>query len=247
VTDLDQDLLSAVEERDATAVQDLLGRGADANAESQTGRTALMHATLKGDTDTMQTLLTAGADVNATASLGETALMLAAISFSERTVPVLIAHEGDVNAQDSKGKSVLMWAVDPQFHTGGTSDPDVVRSLLAAGCDQNVADNLGRTALMWALTGSEERDLSLPVIEALLDAGDDVHARNPRGMTPLMVFIERSRGEGGLLGRAAAVVKVLIAKGSDVNAVDKSGKTVLMWAKGKETIRRLLKQAGAQK
>jgi ankyrin repeat protein len=66
-------------------------------------------------------------------------------------------------------------------------------------------------------------------------------------MTPLMMLIERYRGEGGLLGRTAGVVKVLIDKGSDVNAVDKSGKTVLMWAKGKETIRHLLKQGGAEK
>jgi ankyrin repeat protein len=246
VTDLNQDLLSAIDGRDATAVRDLLAKGADANAQDQAGRTALMHATLQGDTDTMQTLIAAGADSNAEANLGETALVLAAISFSERTLPVLIGHGGDVNAQDSNSKSVLMWAVDPQFHRGATSNPDVVRSLLAAGADQDVADNRGRTALMWALTASEERDLSLPVIEVLLDGGANVHARENRGMTPLMMLIERCKGAELASGKAAAAVNLLIGKGSDVNAVDKSGKTVLMWAKGKETMRRLLKQAGAK-
>jgi ankyrin repeat protein len=100
---------------------------------------------------------------------------------------------------------------------------------------------------MWALTVSEENDLNLPVIEALLDGGADVNGRNNRGMTPLMVFIESSADMLGGFGKAEAVVKVLIDKGSDVKTVDNSGKTVLMWAKGQETIRRLLKQAGAEK
>lgn len=245
VADIIQDLLKAVDARDAATVSKLLARGADANTKNGAGRTALMHATLQGDVPTMEALVAGGADVNTRAALGETALMLAAISIKQ-TVPVLIAHHADVNAQDKDGKSVLMWAVDAQFHRQRSSSPEVVGALLAAGCNPNAQDNHGQVALMWGLRGAEAFELNRAVLAVLLDGGADVNARNNRGMTPLMVFLEVTESVGPSVDEAGEIVKLLIAKRADVNAVDGSGKTVLAWAAGKEKLRRLLKKAGAK-
>jgi hypothetical protein len=59
-------------------VQKLLNIGADVNAKSNDGDTALMIAAQRGKTDTVQALLDKGAEVNATNIDGETALMVAA-------------------------------------------------------------------------------------------------------------------------------------------------------------------------
>ena len=80
-----------------------------------------------------------------------------------------------------------------------------------------------------------------------MDGGADVNGRNTKGMTPLMVFLERTEGVGPSADQAPDIVRLLIDKGADVNAADESGKTVLMCAKGKERLRRLLKNAGAEK
>jgi ankyrin repeat protein len=165
----------------------------------------------------------------------------------KQTVPVLIAHHADVNAQDKDGKSVLMWAVDGQFHRQRSSSPEVVGALLAAGCNANAKDNHGQVALMWGLRGAEAFELNRAVLATLLDGGADVNARNNRGMTPLMVFLEVTESVGPSVDDAREIVKLLIAKRADVNAVDGSGKTVLAWAAGKEKLRRLLKKAGAEK
>jgi ankyrin repeat protein len=99
---------------------------------------------------------------------------------------------------------------------------------------------------MWALAATDERDLSLQVVESLLDADADVNAADGSGRTPLMVLMHTSQGLGGV-ATPETIAKLLIGKGANVNAADHSGKTALAWATGKESMRRLLKRAGATK
>ena len=88
--DINQRLLSAAFSGDTATVQALLDAGADVNAKSNAGWTALFYAAESGHTATVQALLDAGADVSAKNNLGWTALMGAAINGHAATVRALL-------------------------------------------------------------------------------------------------------------------------------------------------------------
>ena len=69
-----EDLISAALRGDAAAVQALLAKGADVNAKTRGGGTALFAASQNGHLDVVQALLANGADVNIKDSNGRTAL-----------------------------------------------------------------------------------------------------------------------------------------------------------------------------
>jgi hypothetical protein len=62
--DLNQDLREAAKKGDARAVESLLGRGADANARTPYGATAILYASDKGHVEVVKILLKHKADVN---------------------------------------------------------------------------------------------------------------------------------------------------------------------------------------
>jgi len=71
-------LIQAAEEGDIAKITTLLTQGADVNARSEIGWTALIAAAEEGHTEIVEMLLTKGADVNAESENDCTALMLAA-------------------------------------------------------------------------------------------------------------------------------------------------------------------------
>jgi ankyrin repeat protein len=70
-------LIEAASAGDMVKVRVLLENGADANAKTNTGATALMFAVQKDHTDTVQALLAKDANVNAKNYIEQTALMFA--------------------------------------------------------------------------------------------------------------------------------------------------------------------------
>ncbi|MDA2935117.1 ankyrin repeat domain-containing protein [Acidobacteria bacterium AH-259-D05] len=73
-------------------------------------------------------------------------------------------------------------------------------------------------------------------VQALLQAGADVNAKDENGMTPLM---------WAAFGGDAETVQVLLDAGADVSVKDKQGTTVQTWAGGNKEILSLLKRAEA--
>ena len=90
------------------------------------------------------------------------------------------------------------------------------RRVLALG-DVNRRDSEGSTPL-WEAVDANEDEMYL---QALLEAGADPGVRISRGWTPLMSAAFDGSAEG---------VEVLSRAGSDLNAREQGGKTVLMWA-----------------
>ena len=165
----DAPLIDAVRAADRAAVGRLLDGGADANAASADGTTALHWAVHRDDARIAGLLLAAGADVAATNRYGVQPLMLAASNGSAMLVSRLLAAGADPRAAMPGGETVLMTAA--RAGPAGT-----VRLLLEHGADPDARDEYSRqTALMWAAARN-----NAGAIEALIEHGADVHARTPR-------------------------------------------------------------------
>ena len=198
---------------DPARVRLLVERGANVNAKTKSGRTALMAASAcQAAEESVKLLLGKGADVNAVQQTGTTALLEAAGYGGCRIARMLLSAGAKPDVADAGGYTPLMAAA-------GAGDVELVRELLAKGAQVNAKNTFSGvvkngdiqlkslTPLMLGVpTGSAE------LVRVLLEAGADVKARDLRGMTPLMMAAASEY-------QNAEVVKLLIDRGSDVNAV----------------------------
>ena len=106
----DSDFVNLCESGNVAKIEEAIKNGANVNAKSNYGRTALMEAARYGRTKTAELLLKHGADVNAKESDGSTALIWAICYGYTETAEVLLNHGADVNAKDNTGSTALMLA-----------------------------------------------------------------------------------------------------------------------------------------
>lgn len=246
----------------AATVTRLLQMGADPNQANDANATALMWAAQS--LEKTQVLLQRGADVNAKSDDLRTPLMIAARHpGGAAVVKLLLAHGANANpnAKPETESSPLIEAL-----TAG--DAANVEALLQHGADAKAA---GETGLSMAastncpkcvdmiaarITNKNVFTASLQDVavfgdmktaQTLLDHGADVKAYDPLGRTALMYAATSD-------ALPLDEVKLLIARGADVNATSKhpnagdEGLTVLDMAKrkGDTPIVRLLVAAGAK-
>jgi ankyrin repeat protein len=88
----------------------VVNEGADVNAKTNDGSTALMLAARLNKKDLVELLLSRGADVNAVDQQGNTALINAVIKGQGEVVCPLIRNGADVNAKDREGRTALQFA-----------------------------------------------------------------------------------------------------------------------------------------
>jgi hypothetical protein len=132
-------LLQALWNEDIGRMKDLLGKGADPNAQTSCGTRPLLIAAKKENTEIIKILVENGAKVDGRDKNGLTPLMSAASVGKARNVEVLIAAAADLNAKDNKGITALMWATLKGF-------ADVVETLLSNGAEVNAKTTEGLTA-----------------------------------------------------------------------------------------------------
>jgi WD40 repeat protein/ankyrin repeat protein len=180
----------------------------------------------------VKSLIRAGAAPNACGTWGNSALMFLARCGDLEGMKELLKRKADVNRVDFYGYTALLDAAR-------AGRPDMIELLLTAGAD--LKDEAGHSllairsdraalnrALLQALTPSDNaRRLHLRFQDSetayvLLCLGADPNARDPAGHTPLLLLPSPNY--------AMPLVRLLVAKGANVNAHDNEGKTVLQAA-----------------
>ena len=200
----------------------LVDRGAEVNADGG-GYTALHAAVLRGERDLVKTLVTHGADVHAKLRNG---------------TPSRYYSKDYAFNEDVVGATALWLAA--RF-----GEPEMIRTLAAAGADPNASLADGTTPLMAAIlptrgTGAfrvgdrreryqgagdvaikadgEDEGITADVVRSLLDVGSNVNRANQAGDTALHVAA----------GMAAnRVVQLLAAGGADLQAKNQKDQTPL--------------------
>lgn len=159
-----------------SCVGPLLQKGADVNAHTKDGLTALMMACAVGGdgAGTVPLLLEKGADVNARGKDGSTALTAAVTMSADALAALLIQKGADVNLPQADGTTVLMAAVK----AAKPASAGLVPLLLQSAAEVNAKDGKGRTALMIAAATGKTK-----VVKALLDKGADRSTRDGKGQT----------------------------------------------------------------
>ncbi len=200
----------------------LLARRANVNAQSETGRTALLvAASYPGTVDVLQVLLGSGADLRAQDKGGTTALALAVRSSDINVVRLLVERGLDPNA------------LTPGARRAGLLRNDLPTADFLLSRTTSNEPELLAAAAAWQPVNQ---------IARWIDAGGNVNATNAAqyARTPLMNAVS-SELEG------ADALKLLLDKGANPNAEMTEGERPLDWAfyKGDTAKIRMLEQYGA--
>ncbi len=212
----------------SAAVEALLAFDAKPSLKDARQRTPLHLAGLTGLNDKPSAerrvaittaLLARGADVAAVDEEAMTPLHIAAVKGRQRMTDLLLAAESDVQAADARGRTPLHWAA------AGNHKGVMVRLLESrAGIDS--PDTAGNTPLHCAAMRFREN-----AIELLLAHAAETGARNKTGATPLITLVTARHGDRDVDPAVAAVARLLLDAGADVNASDHAGHTALYYAR----------------
>jgi ankyrin repeat protein len=190
-------------------VETLLAHGADIEAVSKMGQTAIFATLELRHLSTADVLLAHGADLGARDEDGWAPLDYAAEEGNATLVDALLARGAGVDLKDGDGWTPLLRAVSKN-HVAA------VEALISHGADTEVADNDGRTALLLAADRGH-----VNVSDALLARGADIEARDKDEWTPLLTAAANGH---------VAAVKALLSHGANIEAVDDIGSTALLIA-----------------
>jgi ankyrin repeat protein len=230
-------ILLAAQNGDPTVVAALLKAGANPNSALPEGQTALMTAARTGNVDSIKLLVETGAKIDSKEQWqGQTALMWAAAQNNGAAVKTLIALGADKNERskllsfpefkwETSGMVVTVlprggWT--PLMYAARDGAADAVATLADAKADLNATDPDGTTALMYAITNAH-----FDTAAVLIEKGADPNVVDSTGTTALYSAVDMhtmgpmlSRPSPKLVDKldAADIVRMLVAKGANVNA-----------------------------
>jgi ankyrin repeat protein len=186
----------------------LLESGADRNAATKCGQTALHLATQNGHRKSMRNLCLRRVDTQIADKNGATSLHIAVgTATDEATVPLLVKNKADVNLPNTKtGNTALHLAVEWRR-------PRIILFLLEKGAAIDIANNDGLTPLQLAATIDNCEAITL-----LLQQCAQVEARSLAGPTALQYAAWKGNW---------VAFDLLLIGGADINTWNKQGETLL--------------------
>src|SRR5262249_54036036 len=232
-------------------VEELVRAGADVNAGSKTGFTALMFAAQRGeigdagDVDAARILVSAGAQVNAVGPNSKLEALIVASGIVPAKVGEMVLDNGaDPNHVERIGYTALAWVVrDGTYgidYANKDKVVDIVKLLLKHGADPNfrMMNPKSKTSTDISLTGATPLVLAAETnntaaVKALMEAGADPKATTVQGTNAVMMAagaatsVQRMRDPEE---RAMAIdtVKLLVEQGGvDPTAAGQYGWTAL--------------------
>jgi len=249
------------------------GAGGIIHDRPQGALTALILAARQGSVEASERLIAGGADLNATEpQYGFTALQTAIFNGHYALAKQLLEKGANANdgslyiVMEMRNLATYSNRPNPSDTERGVTHMDVARLLLDKGADPNAAyvktipprqaqGNInvapGATPLYRAV-----RAIDLAAVQLLADRGADPSQAIKDGSTPLMAAagLGAPRGgdeevtEAGDRNDPIDVMKVLIAKGANVNAANDAGMTPLHYAaqRGSDRIIEFLASQGAR-
>lgn len=189
-------------------VKTLLDHGANPNATSLNGWTALMMAANSWrSSEILEILLKSGADVNIVNKCSWTALMLASAQHSIENLKVLLKYGADVNTASDDSWTALMVASKKGLK-------DNIEILLAHRAEVNTSTNRDH---LTALIASSKRG-HMDAVNALLKYQANVNAATIDGWTALMFASKKGHTN---------VVSTLLNYGANMSLVNKNNETAI--------------------
>ena len=226
----EESILGAAGIGDIELVKKHLSDGVDVMQRDDMKATSLHHS---ATSEVAALLIKNGANVNAKDIGGQTPLHEAVNTGILKVAELLITKGADVNAKDESEDTPLHKATRKNNH-------EMIELLISKGAAINPKDGFGKTPLYWANDETAEllrkhggkhgtiHDAAyngdLAGVQAELDKGADVNAKNKLGSTPLHEAAYRGHKE---------IVELLIDEGADVNAKGENGWNPLHLAAGR--------------
>jgi ankyrin repeat protein len=239
-------LVDAAGDAEAAAALALLADGADPNARSEDGTSALHWAAYHDDLELARALVAAGATADVINEYGSTPLSEAAAIGNPAMIALLLDAGADVERANADGQTPLMVVAR-------TNKVEAAKLMIEAGADVDRAERWrGQTPLMWAAAQGQPG-----MIRLLLEAGAEPDVRSTANEWPRQVSGEPRRmyrptgGLSPLLFAAregcAECVAALLEGGADADFTNPDNVTPLFIAidNGHMDAARVLIEAGA--
>lgn len=225
----DASIVAAAQAKDAAGVRALIAKGADVNAVSDDGSTALQWAVHNDDAALVDALINAKANVRAANDLGATPMSEAAVMGDLAVLRSLLKAGADADSTNAMGQTALMVIAR-------TSNVAAARLLISKGAKVNAAEKLrGQTPLMWAAAEAQPA-----MVRELLAHGANVNVSTLVNESQRQVSGEpraQYRPAGGFTALMFAArqgclecAKALVEKGARVDYTDPEGVTPLILA-----------------
>jgi ankyrin repeat protein len=182
----------------AVMVEKLIAAGADANSASLEGETPLMTASRTGKVDAVNVLLKHGAQVNAKENWrGQTALMWASAEGHVEVVQALIKAGADLHARSKAPPPRINPYETPKSEATPSATASSVATddkTLVAGARRGAGRPNDFTPFLFAV-----RNGHIPVVKALLAAGQDPNETLADGTSALVLAAMNARYELGVV------------------------------------------------
>ncbi|MCG3116935.1 MAG: ankyrin repeat domain-containing protein [Candidatus Manganitrophus sp. SA1] len=194
---MNQQLVAAASNGNASRVIELLRKGADVNTRGARGRTPMMAAAYRNHVETVAALIDAGADVNLQDNMLNNPFLYAGAEGLLDILKLTVKAGADPKMTNRFGGTALIPAAE-RGHV------EVVKYLLThTNMDINHVNNLGWTALLEAIVLSDGGPKHQEIVAVLIQHGADVNIPDHAGHTPLYHAKERGYVKIQILLQAA--------------------------------------------